>query len=84
MFDNNLKPARIVAPGQILKGELDARNITIQKLGQLLSLNDSAVNDIINGEAIISGDLALQLEKILGISADFWLNLEANYRKWIE
>ena len=39
-----------------------------------------AVNEIIKGKKAITPETAIGLEKVLGISAQFWTNLEANYR----
>jgi len=39
------------------------------------------INEIIKGKASITPDSALQLERILGMPASFWLNLERNYRE---
>lgn len=38
------------------------------------------INEIIKAKKAITPDTALGLEKALGIAAEFWTNLEANYR----
>jgi len=38
------------------------------------------INGIIKGEGAISSGTAQQLERVLGIPATFWNNLERNYR----
>jgi addiction module HigA family antidote len=39
------------------------------------------INEIIKGKAAITADTALQLERVLGTPASFWVNLERNYRE---
>jgi plasmid maintenance system antidote protein VapI len=37
-------------------------------------------NELIKGLATLSEDTALQLERVLGVRAGFWLALESQYR----
>ena len=39
-----------------------------------------AVNEIINGNKLITPDTARELARAFGTSIDFWINLETNYR----
>ena len=39
------------------------------------------INEIIAGKAEITAETALQLERVLGIPASFWNNLERNYQE---
>jgi len=39
-----------------------------------------AINEIVRGRKAITAETALQLEDALGVSADFWLRLEADYQ----
>ena len=41
------------------------------------------VNEIIRGKAAITPETALQFEKVLGVSASFWINREQNYQEWL-
>ena len=38
------------------------------------------ISEIIHGKAAITAETALQLERVLGVPASLWQNLEANYR----
>jgi HTH-type transcriptional regulator/antitoxin HigA len=38
------------------------------------------VNEIIKGKKAITPDTAIGLEKVLGIEAQFWTNLQADYQ----
>lgn len=40
------------------------------------------VNELINGRRGITPDTALRLERLLGASAEFWLNLQQSWDLW--
>lgn len=39
------------------------------------------MNGIIKGHSAITPETALQFEKVTGVPASFWINLESNYRQ---
>ena len=69
-----------IPPGEILVEELAARGMTRKELAAQLGCSAQAVDEIIRAEKAITPDTARGLEKVLGIAADFWLNLESTYR----
>ena len=73
-------PDYVVPPGQILEEHLEARGIKKTTLAALCGLTGKTISQIISGKAPVTADLALQLQRILGTSAELWCNLEANYR----
>jgi addiction module HigA family antidote len=54
--------------------------MTQTQLAKRLGVSLKHVNQVINGAASISAELALGLEKVAGVSAAFWLNRESLYR----
>lgn len=79
------KPPRLwsdlpIPPGEVLAEELAARGMTRKELAAQLGRPAQAVDEIIRAEKAITPDTARGLEKVLGIAADFWLNLESTYR----
>ena len=70
-----------VSPGASLAEELKARGMTEEELAAMLDWPAHAVCDIISGKDSITPDIAAGLEQALGISAEFWLNLEAIYQE---
>ena len=70
-----------VSPGASLAAELKARGMTDHELAAMLDWPAHAVGDIIAGKDSITSDTAAGLEQALGISAQFWLNLEAIYQE---
>ena len=73
-------PDYAVVPGEILEETLEARNIKKVDLAERCSLSPKTVSQIISGKAPITPGTAIQLERVLGVSANIWNNLEANYR----
>ena len=69
-----------IPPGEILEEELEARGMTQRELAARLGRPPQAINEIVRARKAITPDTALGLEKVLGIGAHFWTNLEANYR----
>ncbi len=74
------RPARSVAPGRILRQELEARGWSSEKLAAVMSWPVPRVLGLLNGEQPLSEETAAELGKALGTSPDFWNNLESAYR----
>lgn len=74
-------PDLAIPPGETLAEELKARSITQLELARKMGRPVQVVNEIVRGKKTITGETALQLEAVLkGISADFWMRLEADYQ----
>jgi len=61
---------------------LKPRGLTQQQLADALSIDRVGVNAIINGRRSVTPETALRLEKVLGPSAGFWLNLQRGVDLW--
>ena len=79
MTTNNLIPAYATHPGTILADEMEANEYNQIDLAKLIDIKRSQLNEIIKGKRNINADLALLLEKALGIDADFWMEAQKNY-----
>ena len=40
------------------------------------------INEIVNGKRAISPDFAIQLESVLGTTAEMWVRVQAEYDLW--
>ena len=69
-----------IPPGETLAEELEVRGMTQRELAARLGRPAQVVNEIINGKKAITPDTAIGLAKVLGIEAQFWINLEADYQ----
>ena len=73
-----------IPPGYTIEEQLNENGLTQKEFAKLMELSDNSVNALISGQMLLSIDIATKLEKVLGMPAQFWLNLEAIYRKKIE
>ncbi len=69
-----------IPPGETLADELDAREMTQKALAEKMGRPLQAINEIVNGKKAITAETALELQDVLGIEAEFWMNLESHYR----
>jgi addiction module HigA family antidote len=64
-------------PGEMLLEEfLKPLKITQSALAEKLGVSYPRVNELIHGKRGITPDTALRLEKLFGMEAQFWLNLQ--------
>jgi addiction module HigA family antidote len=79
-ISNQYTPELVSLPGETLLEILEDRGISQAELADRMGRPKKTINEIIKGKAAITHETALQLEKVLGIPASFWNNLERNYR----
>src|SRR5436305_1693583 len=77
---NTFKPDYSIAPGQTILETLDVVGLTQAELAERTGRPKKTINEIIKGKAAITPETALQLERVLGIAASYWISLEQNYR----
>ena len=64
-------------PGEMLLEEfLKPLNMTQSGLAEKLGVSYPRVNELINKKRGVTPDTALRLEKLFGMDAQFWLNLQ--------
>ena len=77
MSEEKLKP---VHPGKILQEEfLEPLGLSQNKLALALRVPARRINEIVLGKRGITADTALRLGRYFGMSARFWMNLQARY-----
>ncbi|HEY2385488.1 MAG TPA: HigA family addiction module antitoxin [Candidatus Binatia bacterium] len=75
-----LKPGIAIPPGETLVEELEARGMSQSELARRAGRPVQAINEIARGKKEITAETALAFERVLGVSAEFWLRLDAQYR----
>lgn len=65
------------SPGYKLKTELRARKITQRSFADMIGMRPSHLSEVISGKRIVTEQLAIKLEALLGISVSVWLELQA-------
>jgi addiction module HigA family antidote len=79
---NQFIPDYAIPPGETLLDTIKALGMPQAELAERTGSPKKTINKIIKGKAPITPDTALQLERVLGVSAAaFWNNLEKNYRE---
>ena len=69
-----------IHPGVILKSELmEPYDLSANRLAHFLGVPQNRITAIINGKRGISADTAIRLSKCFGMSAEMWINLQADY-----
>jgi len=68
-----------IPPGQGIKEELKSRGISQKEFAKIIGMQPSHLNELIKGKLTITENLAAKLESALGIPANYWLTLQANY-----
>jgi len=76
---NDLVPAIATYPGEIIMDELKAIGMSQLELAGLIGMEQTQLNEIIRGKRALNADLAILLEKVLGIDASYWLETQKNY-----
>lgn len=67
-------------PGEILLEEfLKPLEITQYQLAKGLGVTQIRISQIVRGERGITADTALRLGRYFNMTAEFWINLQANY-----
>jgi antitoxin HigA-1 len=70
----------LVTPGEMLIEEfLKPLGITEYRLAKDIAVPPRRINEIVHGKRAISTDTAFRLSQSFGNSAQFWLNLQADY-----
>lgn len=68
-----------IHPGEILKDELEARNMSQKKFASLIGVSYSVLNEIINGKRPVTTEYALKIEAATDIPAYIWIDMQARY-----
>jgi len=66
-------------PGRIVRGALESLGLSVTAAAAALGVSRQALNNLVNGKAGISPEMAVRLSKALGSSADMWLRLQLRY-----
>jgi len=76
----NRKPTH---PGELLREDvLPSLGITQTRMAELLGVSRVTLSDLLHERRALSGDMALRLEKLLGTSAESWLNMQQAVDLW--
>ena len=75
------EPTFAIPPGETLRETLEFKGLSQKDLATRTGLAEKTISQIINGVHSLSFDTASKLERVLGVPARFWNNLERNYQE---
>ena len=78
-MNKKLRPFIATHPGELIKDELKERNLTQKELSEMTGIKPSVLSETIHGKRSVSLNVAIALEKALGIPAEIWMNLQTQY-----
>ena len=68
-----------IHPGEHLAEFLEELQISQYRLAKVIGTSPRRINEIVHGRRSITADTALRLGQALGMTPEFWLNLQNLY-----
>jgi addiction module HigA family antidote len=79
MIANNLQPSEPIHPGEMLKDEIEYRGISQKELAKRMGMSYTVLNEVLNCKRAVTTEYALLFEAVLGIEANIWIGIQADY-----
>jgi len=76
-------PAECFPPGEFLRDELNARQVSASYFAKIVGMDIQEVYDIMDGKLHIGAEEAEKLGSALGVSSAFWANTQKIYDEWM-
>jgi HTH-type transcriptional regulator/antitoxin HigA len=73
-------PDWVSSPGDTLEEVMKYKETTCDRLSELTGISSESLHGILEGVLAVTEEYAALLEKALGVSREFWLDSEADYR----
>ena len=77
--NDNPAPFMAVHPGMMIKPELVERGISQKEFAKMLGIQASHLSEVLNGKRVLTTDLAMKMEKAIGIPAKTLLAAQTQY-----
>ena len=68
-----------IHPGEHLAEILDELEISASRLARAIDVPARRINDIVRGRRSVTADTALRIGQALGMTPEYWLNLQRMY-----
>jgi len=81
MNKRSFVPPYPIHPWESLGDLLEWENMSQKELSIRIGISEKHISNIIRGKSSITPDMALRLEKVFGVSSDFWNGLEIGYQQ---
>ncbi len=80
----DLKAAKKFGPGYFIREQMDIRGWRQEELAEVLSLSAKHLSSILQDKQSLSIENARKLSSAFNISPQYWLNLDNDYRLWLD
>jgi antitoxin HigA-1 len=71
-------------PGEVLQMELAARDIKKSDFAESVGMKPGHFSELLHGKRHVGAALAIKLEKLLGISAEYWMRVQVYHDLFME
>lgn len=79
-----IKTPETLHPGEVLLMEIEARQLKKSEFAAQLNIQASQLSELLHEKRHVSAPIAIKLETLLGIDAEFWMRLQTSYDIAIE
>jgi addiction module HigA family antidote len=82
VFDKEGKELRTPVafhPGEFLQEEVEERELKKSDFAREIGLLPGHLSELFKGKRNINARMAVKLEKVLGVSAEYWLGLQSSF-----
>ena len=70
-------------PGETIRALcLEPSGLTVTAAAKALGVSRQALNNLVNGHASVTPEMAIRLEKAFGAKAETWLKLQMSHDLW--
>ncbi len=77
---NNIPVFGVAVPvGNTIKDMIADKNYSQKDFAKEMGMQPSHLNELLKGKRKVTPEIAMQLEKLLGVKATTWLNMQAQY-----
>lgn len=82
-IQNQFHPDLVPPPGETIKESLEALGMKQAELAKRMGVSEKYVVDLLCGDAAVTAETALKLERVFSMPSRFWTNLEQGYRDFL-
>ena len=76
---NELRTPVAFHPGELLLEEIEERKLEKTEFAKSIGIQPGNLSELFKGKRHINARLAVKLESVLGVSAEYWLGLQSAY-----
>jgi addiction module HigA family antidote len=70
-------------PGEVIKElYIEASDMSLRAVAEALGVSAPTFSRLVSGKSSVSVEMAFRLERVLGGSAESWLQMQTNYDLW--